>query len=195
MYEIINHMIAYLRGKVVSAGFDKIIVEVNGVGYGVSLSVRSATQVSSGDQIELHISEVIREQSFDLYGFLTSEEQSLFEILIKVNGVGPRLALAILGIGSGNDIASAVTGGDDRFFSRAPGVGKKLAERLIIELRDKVAGSFYGSLPAQTSGGSPNAMSALMALGFSSDDSRSMLSSVDDSLSVEEQITLALKNK
>lgn len=188
-------MIAYLKGTVASVGFDKIIVDVNGVGYGVSLTIRSAAQLTGGMDIQLFISEIVREQAFDLYGFLSVEEQGLFELLVKVNGVGPRLALAILGLGSGADIASAVTSEDDRFFSRAPGVGKKLAERLLIELRDKVSGSFYGTTSSDSSVGNPDAQSALIALGFSSEDSRKMLSEVDETLSVEQQITAALKNK
>ena len=188
-------MISYLKGRVIEASFNRFIIDVGGVGYGVSLSVQTAAQLSKGNDVELFISEVVREQAYDLYGFLSLKEQTLFEQLNKVSGVGPRLALSILGLGDSNDIASAVGRSDDKYFSRAPGVGKKLAERLVIELRDKVDSVILSSADSASEHGSLDAKSALMSLGFSSEDARKMLDGVDNSLSIEQQVTAALKNK
>lgn len=185
-------MIAYLKGVIEKVGFEQVIVLVGGIGYGVRVPVSDAAVTKPGDEVSLYISEVIREQSYDLYGFRDEAQQRIFERLIKVNGVGPRIALVLLGLGSYNDLIGAIQAGDTAYLTNAPGVGKKLAERLIIEVR----GGLDDLLEDQQLGADENvseAEAALLALGFKQEDARKMLNDVPRELSIEEQIKQALR--
>lgn len=184
-------MIAFIRGVVEVVAYDSVIVDVGGVGYGVQLHIRDVSTLKKGQNIEVHISEIIREQAHDLYGFINAEDKAFFELLLKVSGVGPRIALALLGLASRDEVAGAIQNGDVTLISSAPGIGKRLAERIVVELKDK-------ALPLSVTGsnnyGRQNQVEeALISLGFKPNDIKSMLTSIDTSATVEEQIRQALK--
>lgn len=190
---IILGMIAFLRGVVQSVAYDSVIVDVGNIGYGVQMHIRDVSSLKKNQNIEVFISEIIREQAHDLYGFINIEDKAFFEILLKVSGVGPRIALALLGMVSRDEIVSAIQSGDVNMLSGAPGVGKRLAERIVVELKNK-------SMPLDTSllnttSNQNQAEDALISLGFKANDVKLMLKGVDSSLSVEEQIKHALKVK
>lgn len=184
-------MIAYLRGKIVTSDIDYAVIDVAGVGYGVQLTIRDASSVSIGQDTEVLVSEVIREQSYDLYGFLALKDKQLFEKLLKVNGIGPRTAMALIGLEGSDALISAIANSDIKFLISAPGVGKRVAERLLIELKDKVeqVATVSVNRPDQ------RAEDALLSLGFKPNDAKAMLEGVDANAPIEEQIRQALKRK
>lgn len=184
-------MIAYLRGKIVSSNVDYAIIDVAGVGYGVQLTIRDASSISAGQDVEVLVSEVVREQSYDLHGFLTLKDKQLFEKLLKVNGIGPRTAMALIGLDGSDALISAIANSDIKFLISAPGVGKRVAERLLIDLKDKVEEVIVTS----TNRHDQRVEDALLSLGFKLNDIKSMLEGVDSAASVEEQIRQALKRK
>ncbi len=132
-------MIASVRGTVSTVGLDHLIVEVAGVGLLVHTTPATAAGFSSGAQAHLHTSMVVREESLTLYGFAHVDGQAIFEQVQTVSGVGPRLALAMLAVHQPDDVRRAITGGDLVALTKVPGIGKKGAERIVLELRDKVA--------------------------------------------------------
>lgn len=189
-------MIAYLEGSVNEIGLNQLVVDVNGVGYGVFLTTTELSQVKNGQKIKLYVHEHIREQSHDLFGFLSKTSQDLFRLLIEVNGVGPKMALAILGIAHQPKLTQAIADGDTKFISQANGVGKRVAERIVVDLKDKVG--VVGSDQATDflkHNKSDEAHQALAALGFSESEASQALSGIDKKLPVEEKVKLALKYK
>lgn len=189
-------MIGYLKGKIKSVNFESVLVDVNGIGYEVHMSVRDVANIKNDQVIELLITEAIREQSYDLYGFLEISEKRIFDQLLKVNGVGPRIGLALLSVGQTSDLFAAISSEDISYLTQAPGVGKKMAEKMIIELRDKVPQLD----PSYTknkhdSESSIDAEAALLSLGFKMNDIRQMVDGIDKNLPVEEQIKQALSRK
>lgn len=180
-------MIAALRGQVLARGTDHVVVEVNGLGYKVFVP----RQPETGDVL-LHTYQVVREDGHYLYGFASREELALFELLIGVSGVGPKAALAILSISRPADIAAAIASGDAAAVARAPGVGKKTAERLIVDLRGKVGGispSAEGPLPAD------EVAAALQTLGFSAAEAAAAVRDVPPpgAAATEERLAAALR--
>jgi len=154
-------VIASLRGRVVARGVDHVVVETNGLGYKVFVP-----RQPEGDELLLHTHQVVREDGHFLYGFGSREELALFELLIGVSGVGPKAALAILSISRPADVAGAIASGDAAALARAPGVGKKTAERLIVDLKGKVSG--IASAPSGTAPlPADEVAAALQTLGFS----------------------------
>ncbi|MBU6423861.1 MAG: Holliday junction branch migration protein RuvA [Chloroflexota bacterium] len=152
-------MIGSVRGRVIARGADHVVVEVGGLGYKVFVP-----RQPDGDDVLLHTHHVVREDGQSLFGFASREELALFEMLISVSGVGPRAALALLAVSSPAQLAAAIASGDAAALARAPGVGKKTAERLIVDLRAKV-GAAGAPLPeAATS--EDEAAAALQALGY-----------------------------
>jgi Holliday junction DNA helicase RuvA len=190
-------MIAKLLGKVVEHDSDQTIVDVNGVGYGVFLNSTDQGRAIIGSDISLYIHENIRENGHDLFGFTTKTAQKLFELLLSVNGVGPKGALAITNLGSDGALRTAIAGGDVKFLTGASGIGKKVAERIVVDLKNKVglaavdsATGFLQDLPENSQ---DEAMQALIALGYSAADAASALRTVDTGLSVEARVKQALK--
>lgn len=189
-------MIATLRGTI-TENIDGVVIECAGVGYGVSVSGADAGALQLGTEAKLFIYEHIKEDSHDLYGFLQIETKKLFEQLLSVKNVGPKVALAVLDIGSGDAVRAAIAGGDVKYLQSAKGVGKRAAEQIVVELRDKVGapvgdnaeGIVYRSGVNQKD----EAWQALIALGFSEADAQLALDKVDTSLSTEERIKQALK--
>ena len=190
-------MIAHLNGTVTEKDINSIILDVNGVGYEVILSVLDFDKVSLDDQIKLYTHHKVAEQSEELYGFFSLAAKRLFELLITVQGVGPKAAIAILSLGESEEVRNAIANADSAYISKASGVGKKSAERVIVDLKDKVG------LPAQIGRkndpsstpvqGQDDALDALIALGFSLSEATNALSQVDPSLSTEKRIRQALK--
>lgn len=191
-------MIATLNGVVSEKLADLVIVEANGVGYGLFLPAEDFGQLKVGDPTKVYIYEYIREQAHDLFGFLSRDTQSLFEQLLEVNGVGPKMALNMLSVGSAQDVRQAIASGDTKFIQQASGVGKRVAERVVVELKDKVGliGTDLeatGLLKGESSAIKDEAVQALVALGYSIQDSNKALQNIDPDLLTEDRIRQALK--
>jgi Holliday junction DNA helicase RuvA len=190
-------MIATLTGKVSEQINETIVLTVHGVGYGLLVSADDWGKLSVGTEATVYIYEHIREQSHDLFGFISRNTKELFEKLLSVNGVGPKMALAILSVGSMQDVQQAISSGDVKLLQSAPGVGKKVAERVVVDLKDKVglisstSATAFLNQPSYTK--LDDAHEALLALGYSLQDAAQALESVDSSLPLDEKIRQALK--
>jgi Holliday junction DNA helicase RuvA len=160
-------MIAHLRGKLIAKHPNQAIVEAGGVGYDVTITVPTFSDLpASGAEVALHIHTHVREDAIALFGFLRREEKQLFERLIAVSGIGPKLAITILSGMAAADLVSAIRGNDVARLTRIPGIGRKTAERMVLELRDKLAD--FGAtptLPAVTPV-QEDVLSALVNLGY-----------------------------
>jgi Holliday junction DNA helicase RuvA len=191
-------MIATLRGIVAEKLVDMVIIDVHGVGYGVLVPAEDHGALQSGEEAKLYIYEHIREQAHDLYGFTLRDTKALFEQLLTVNGIGPRMALNILSIGSAGAVRQAIAAGDTKIIQQANGVGKRVAERVVVELKDKVGLvgvdlESTGILQGEGALLSDEAIEALVALGYTPADAAKALQKIDASLPTEERIKLALK--
>jgi holliday junction DNA helicase RuvA len=191
-------MIGWMQGRIVDrpeAG--KLVIETQGVGYDVETSLNTFFQLETQrDPITLHIHTVVREDAFLLYGFIDKQERSLFRSLIKVNGVGPKLAMNILSSISPQEFFECVQANDANRLVRLPGVGKKTAERLLIEMKDRLKDLCFASPHSTPMKGSAQseATSALEALGYKNHEAVKMIKAVDNSsLSCEQLIREALK--
>ena len=189
-------MIASLRG-VVTAKSSNVILECAGVGYGVVVTLSDFGHITVGSEASLFIHEHIKEDAHDLYGFISLETQQLFELLLRVKNVGPKVALAVLDIGPMQSVRQAIADGNVKLLQTAKGVGKRAAEQIIVELRDKV-GSPVGDAAenlVNRAGINQNdeALQALVSLGYSEYDASIALENIDSSLSVENRIKQALK--
>lgn len=191
-------MIATLSGVVSEKLADIVVFDVQGVGYGVFVAAEDHGQLVTGEQAKVYIYEHVREQAHDLFGFLNRDTQSLFEQLLGVNGVGPKMALNMLSIGSAHAVRQAIASGDVKFIQQAPGVGKRVAERVVVDLKDKVglAGVDLASTGVLQSEGNllgDEAVEALVTLGYTSADAAAALQKVDSKLPTEDRIKQALK--
>lgn len=191
-------MIATLTGVVSEHLGVHVVLDVHGVGYGLQVTTEDMGRLTSGASAKLYIYEHIREQAHDLYGFMTLDTLRLFEQLLGVNGVGPKMALNILSIGNGSEVRVAIAGGDTKFISQATGVGKRVAERVVVELKDKVGLegvdlSTTGMLQGEGLLMKDEAVEALVSLGYSPQDAAKALQGVDASLPTEDRIKMALK--
>lgn len=198
-------MIGRLRGKVVSKQAPQLLIDVNGVGYEVEATMNTFyTLPLDKDEVTLYTHLVVREDAQLLYGFASEAERTMFRSLIRINGVGAKMALTILSGMSVDDFAFCVREGDSASLTRLPGVGKKTAERLIIEMRDrldKLAATGASVTPIGVAGGAPqkqdavgDAVSALVALGYKGQEASRMVRAVDsDGLGSEEIIRAALQ--
>lgn len=190
-------VINYLDGEIASKDIDYVIVDIAGVGYGVRVSVSDYDNLKIGERNKLYIYEHIREDAHDLFGFINIGTLNLFNQLLSVKNVGPKVALAILSIGSESTIREAIAGGDVKRLQTAKGVGKRAAEQIIVELRDKLG--LVSSMEAEgvvTRGSldvNDEAVQALVALGYSEYDAQSALKKSDPELSTQERIKQALK--
>ncbi len=190
-------MIATLTGTVAEKLSEVLVLDVSGVGYGLLVTNDDFGGLVIGEKTKMYMHEHIRENSHDLYGFCSLDSKRLFEQLLEVNGVGPKMALNILGVGSADAVRTAIAAGDTKFIQAASGVGKRVAERVIVELKDKVGlvssegatGFLQG--PAMQD----EAVQALVALGFTPQDATIALQAVDEKLSTEDRIKHALKGK
>ena len=193
-------MIATLRGMVSEKIQDTVVLEVGGVGYGVLVTAEDFGLLAAGNNAKIYIHEHIREAAHDLYGFLKLDTLQLFEQLLGVNGVGPKMALNVLSIGTAGEVRAAIAGGDLKSIQRAQGVGKRVAERIVVDLKDKVglagidlAGS--GILQSDTLLRQDEAVEALVSLGYTAADAAAALQRVPADLPVEDRIKRALSGR
>jgi Holliday junction DNA helicase RuvA len=161
-------MIAHLRGTILAKHPNQAIVETHGVGYDVVISVPTYSEMpAAGAEVALHIHTHVREDALSLYGFLRLEEKRLFEKLLTVSGIGPKLAITILSGMPADEMTGAIRGGDVARLTRIPGIGKKTAERMVLELRDKLSAvTGVAEIAAQTSPVEEDVISALVNLGY-----------------------------
>lgn len=194
-------MLYYVSGTVAVLEPGLAVIDCGGVGYGCRITAYTAGQLKLNQNARLYVTESIREDAFDLYGFISREEQRCFELLTSVNGVGPKAALAILSSGGPQNFTLAVMTGDEKMLTAAQGVGKKLAQRIILELKEKIGGSNMEldfsagtpSAPAQTGGAAAMARAALQELGYSPVEISAALKGVDPGASTEEMVRFALR--
>lgn len=183
-------MIGSIKGKIVLKMDKFLIVEANGVGYKVNVSPDTLSKAKKvGDEIMLWIHTHVREDALDLYGFLNHPELEFFEMLISVSGIGPKGALAILGLTSIETLRKAIGTGDTSYLTKISGIGKKTADKIVIELRDKMGTELEGT----SLQGELDAMEALKSLGYSQNESREALKKVSPDLSTNAKIREALK--
>lgn len=190
-------MIAHVAGVVAEKFLDSVIVDVHGVGYEVLVPASEYDALTLHTDVKLYTHHHVREQTEELYGFSTLSGKRLFELLITVQGVGPKAALAILSLGDAEIVRNAIASSDAGFIQKASGVGKRTADRVVVDLADKVG------LPSQvvSSGNTDtpvntndDALDALLALGYNVRQASEMLAKVDNALPLEEKIRLALKS-
>ncbi len=188
-------MIAHVFGVVAEKFGNSVIVDVHDIGYEVQVPLGDFEQALLGEPIKFYTYHHIREQSQDLFGFSSLAAKKLFELLITVQGVGPKAALAILSLGDSEMVRNAIASSDSGFVAKASGVGKKIAERVVVDLSDKVGlpvtvahSSGVTSVPA-----GDEALEALMALGYSLNDALAALETVPKDLSTAERVRQALQ--
>lgn len=195
-------MFYHIEGKVTDVEPALVVIDCGGVGYALNASLNTVSRVSLGERAKLYVSEAIGESNFDLYGFCSKEEKRCFEMLTSVSGIGPKAALSILSYNTPDDLALAIINGNDKALTVAPGVGKKIAQRVILELKDKVSKGLGSTseikLPAvsvSAQGGVMNdVMTALAVLGYSGSDVAPALKSLDtDGMTAEQIIKAVLK--
>ena len=192
-------MIAHIKGIIAEKFNSSIIVDVSGVGYELALTTLDYDEVNLNDEKKFYTYHKVAETAEELYGFSTLAAKKIFELLISVNGVGPKAGMAILSLGTPEEVRNAIANGDVSFISKAAGVGKKSAERVIVDLRDKVGlPSKHGTaeiVGAPKVSENDEALDALMALGFPLKDATDALSGIDENLPTEERIKQALKSR
>ncbi len=172
-------MIVFLQGVLREASPLRAVILAGGVGYGVHVPVRVSGRLPpAGNEVSLHIRQVFREDASDLYGFLEESERDFFDLLIKVSGIGPKTGLALLSRVDPGTLATGITTGDTILLAKCPGIGKKTAERIVVELRDKMASIGSGPAGGEPSSARPEnrnqeeAVAALVTLGFKAPEAR-----------------------
>ena len=194
-------MIYYVSGPVTVLEPGLAVIDCGGVGYGCRVTGYTAAQLKLNQPARLFITESIREDAFDLYGFISREEQHCYELLTSVNGVGPKAAISILSAGPQNFTLAVMTG-DEKLLTAAQGIGKKIAQRIILELKDKIGGGAveldFSTGPAvsaapQQGGNVSLARAALQELGYSSAEIQTALKGADPNAPTEELVRHALR--
>lgn len=200
-------MIAFVKGQIEDISEENVVVDVGNIGINIKISARTSSLIPGiGRQVKLFTYTLVREDALQLYGFLTQDDLFIFKKLITVNGIGPKGGLAILSVMSADELRFAILSGDAAAIARAPGVGKKTAERVILDLKDKISledtlihkeTQISGEDVLSTGDKARNeAVEALIALGYSSSDALRAVKSVEggESMDVEKLLKLALKN-
>lgn len=187
-------MIGSIKGKIILKTDKFLIVETGGVGYKISISPDTLSNTRKlGDEIMLWIHTHVREDILDLYGFLNREELEFFEMLINVSGIGPKGALSILGIASIETLQRAIGTGDTSYLTKISGIGKKTAEKIVIELRDKITSKMKTESGGSSLQGELDALEALKSLGYSQNEAREALKKVSPDVNINIKIKEALK--
>lgn len=200
-------MIAYVKGEIAELTEDNVVVEVGGIGFNVKISARVAQSLPGiGQEVKLHTYTLVREDAFSLYGFLSRSELEIFKKCIAVSGIGPKGALALLSVMDADGLRYAILSGDAKAIAKAPGIGARTAERLILELKDKVSyddaligmeieKGQAGALPS-AEGAVKEAVEALVALGYGQTESLRAVSQITDAENMDSGALLkaALKN-
>ena len=181
-------MFYYLEGTVEEMEPGLAVLDCGGVGYALNITANTLAALSRGERARLYVSEAIREDAFDLFGFYTKNEKHFFEMLTSVSGIGPKAALSILSANTPEGLALAVASGNEKALTVAPGIGKKIAQRVILELKDKIAkdsafsepgNAAASSVPAGDNSAVGDAVAALTVLGYSSNDIAQVLKTTD----------------
>ena len=190
-------MIAHVSGVVAEKFANSVIVDVHDIGYEVQVPLNDFDRVLLGEPVKFYTFHHIREQSQELFGFSSLAAKKLFEMLITVQGVGPKAALAILSLGESEAVRNAIANSDSGFITKASGVGKKTAERVVVDLSDKVglALNVAHATGNQVAPAGDEALEALMALGYNLNDAMTALESVPSDLPTAQRVTLALKGQ
>ncbi len=188
-------MIAHVYGVVVEKFGSAVIIDVNGVGYEVQVAAGDFDASMLGEQVKLHTYHHIREQSQELFGFSSLAAKKMFELLITVQGVGPKAALSILSLGDSEQVRNAIANSDSDYITKASGVGKRIAERVVVDLSDKVGLAVQITRGASTINQPINdeALEALIALGYSLADASRALESIPIDLPTAARVTQALR--
>ena len=195
-------MLYYVSGPVTVLEPGLAVIDCGGVGYGCRVTAYTAGPLKLNQNATLYITESIREDAFDLYGFSSREEQRCYELLTSVNGVGPKAAMAILSAGGPQNFTLAVMTGDEKMLTAAQGIGKKIAQRIILEPKDKIGGGGMeldfsagtaAAAPVQTGSNAALAHAALQELGYSPAEISAALKGVDPNASTEEMVRYALR--
>lgn len=188
-------MIGYLSGQTKKIGPNYLILVIGGVGYKVFVPLFVLEKAKSGEELELEIHTHVKEDQLDLYGFKTSEELGFFELLLSVSGVGPKMALNILSLGSLSSLKDSIAKKDPTLLQSVSGVGRKIAEKIVVELKSKIGTVEGVSSEMFAEGDSKDVLDALIGLGITAQDAKKALSELPDSLdTTEEKIKYALKN-
>ena len=196
-------MIYYVSGPVTILEAGLAVIDCGGVGYGCRVTAYTAAGLKLNQPARLYITESIREDAHDLFGFISREEQRCFELLTSVNGVGPKAAMAILSLLTPDKLSYAIVNEDTKAISRASGVGTKTAARVVLELKDKIAKQYFAPTEsaavitpvagsAKSKGNLSEALDALIVLGYSRAEAQKALAGIDPKLEVEKIIPLAL---
>lgn len=200
-------MIQFIKGRLDSIEEDRVLIDVGGVGYGIFMSVHAMSLLpQTGSEVKIYTYLNVKEDAMQLFGFLTREDLKIFKLLIRVNGIGPKGGQAILSVLSPDDLRFAVLSGDVKAISSAPGIGKRTAEKIILELKDKLniedalehtmAGAPVSGREEQGAGGvQSEAVQALVALGYGSTEALRAVKQVlpEDGADVESVLKQALK--
>ena len=195
-------MLYYVSGTVTILEPGLAVIDCGGVGYGCHITAYTASQLKLNQPARLYITESIREDAFDLYGFISREEQRCYELLTSGNGVGPKAAMSILSAGGPQNFTLAVMTGDEKMLTAAQGIGKKIAQRIILELKDKLGGAGMEldfstgpavAAPVQSGGSLALARAALQELGYSPAEIQSALKGADPNATTEELVRYALR--
>ena len=191
-------MIAHISGRIAEKFAGSVIVDVAGVGYEIIVPLGEYDHAVLGEDIKFYTYHHIREQGQELFGFSSLAAKKLFELLITVQGVGPKAGISVMSLGEAEMVRNAIANEDSKFIQKAAGVGKKSAERVIVDLKDKVGLALSrqmadGSAQTSLAGQVDEALEALMALGYGLNDATKALESVPTNLSTSERVTAALK--
>lgn len=200
-------MVSYIKGELISIEEEKVIIDVNGIGFGIFMPLQSMNYLPpNGEEVRLHTYMNVREDAIQLYGFLTRDDLKVFKLLIGVSGIGPKGGLSILSQMSPDDLRFAVMANDAKTIAKAPGIGKKTAEKLIIELKDKLdiedvlnreaENDHLVSSISPSNGVQADAIQALVALGYGSTDATKAVKKVElyKDITVEEILKESLKH-
>lgn len=191
-------MIAHISGRIAEKFAGSVIVDVAGVGYEIIVPLGEYDHAVLGEDIKFYTYHHIREQGQELFGFSSLAAKKLFELLITVQGIGPKAGISVMSLGEAEMVRNAIANEDSKFIQKAAGVGKKSAERVIVDLKDKVGLALSrqmadGSAQTSLAGQVDEALEALMALGYGLNDATKALESVPTNLSTSERVTAALK--
>lgn len=190
-------MIDIVKGTAILKELSSVTIIVGGVGFLVNVSSRENEEIRLNEEITLFTKMVVREDDISIYGFLSKRERAIFELLTTVSGIGPRVAMGILGMYGEEELRKYILSSDVKSLTKAPGVGKKTAERMILELKDKIVkifGDYIPDVKENINVASDDAIDALVGLGFSAIEAKNALSNVDPNLSIDDKIKFALKN-
>lgn len=194
-------MFYHIEGTLAEVGQNLAVIDCGGVGYGLNVTLNTLSCIKPGERTKLYVSEIVKEDAFDLYGFYTKSEKRCFEMLISVSGIGPKAALSILSANTPEGLALAIMNNNEKALTIAPGIGKKIAQRVILELKDKISkdtGPAELQIPVVNTpaeGGAVNdAVTALTVLGYSGSEIAPVLKRIDvTGLSTEQIIKAVLK--